>query len=316
MLDGIRFGLHCVRHVARVAGMHGQREALCVRFLRDRREEGSVEAVEHTRGSSGFQNRLDASDAVGFERIHLLTGFLGGLGDSVELLQQCVAGGLRYLLEVFRTVAACRGEERAAGLDFRAQTFAAGHGGANLEDAVQNIPGAADRGHAAVEISREVVQQHLVRIVVLLVILLTGGLTSGKSAHCAQMHVHVDEARQNRFAGGSHDFGLQGLGIGAVPFIDAGNLAAANQDAAVFDDLAIANENTGAANQVGITTGKLAGQDFVFLNGSAMVSFPCSQNEKWQDDHAQPQLRSGTHLFIFLPAKQLERNEKADNRGD
>jgi len=35
-----------VRHIARVAGMHGQRQALCVRFLRDRREEGGVERLK------------------------------------------------------------------------------------------------------------------------------------------------------------------------------------------------------------------------------------------------------------------------------
>jgi len=64
------------------------------------------------------------------------------------------------------------------------------------------------------------------------------------------------------FAGGFHDVGFERLWIGGFAFVNGGDFAVFHEDTAQFDDLAIADEDAGVVDEVGVAASLLSSREF------------------------------------------------------
>src|ERR1700689_764972 len=113
-----------------------------------------VETIENPASSARFKNCLDAIHALLLQLIHLLPRFVAGLRNAFELFIEAGASASGNILKVFRSVAACGGKQWPASLQIRTQYLPAANRRTQLEDAIQHIADASDRGYVAVEIRR------------------------------------------------------------------------------------------------------------------------------------------------------------------
>ena len=123
------------------------------------------------------------------------------------------------------------------------------------------------------------------------------------------MHVHVDQAGQQRLASGLDRVGAQRLGVGRGTREDFGNLAVLDQHGALIDYGAIAQEQARIADQSGAAALDVAAQNLRFGDIGLGVHLPGAQDDERTQHGQQPELRGGSQLLFLLPAEQLRREQ-------
>ena len=152
MLDRGRADLHCVRHVARIAGVRGEREVLRMRFLSHRARDQQIQPIEqHPLAPTGFENCLNAIHTRGFQFAHLATGLIRGLRRAHQLRFHHLLHRPRHIANELGPVPALSGKHRTAQEQLRPQLAALRDLRAYFEGCIQAVARAARRGHAAIQ---------------------------------------------------------------------------------------------------------------------------------------------------------------------
>ncbi len=150
-----------------------------------------------------------------------------------------------------------------------------------LQHRVQRVPRAFDGGHAAKQIRREFTIESFVGVSVLL-----SGIAEGPCR--SQMHVDVDQAREQRLAGGVNGLRLQTLRIGSLAREYLSDLPVLNQHRALFDDGSIAQEQPRVANQKRAASIQVARQNLGFRDIVFYVRLPDANRQERRHHRQQP----------------------------
>src|ERR1700719_2595171 len=136
-----------------------------MRSLSDGVKPSGVQSIEDLPACAGFENRLDAVDALLLQVIDLLPGFVGGSRNTRKLFFSTGSNIGGETVEVFRAMASRSREQRATGEYLRAQSLSAVNRGAHFQNAVQSVAHASHRGHPTVKIGGQFTQHALLQIV-------------------------------------------------------------------------------------------------------------------------------------------------------
>ena len=100
------------------------------------------------------------------------------------------------------------------------------------------------------------------------------------------MHMHVDQARQDRLAGGVDRLGVELLRLGKAPLVDLGDLSALHENRARLDYFPVADKDARVLNQPGLPAPEIAREN---PRLDQIVLTPClvSAEEEEREQHHQ-----------------------------
>src|SRR5579885_1248941 len=195
VLDSVDACVKRIGYVSRAAGVANHGKSVLTRGFDDGVKQRGIEAWNKMIRPPTFEDRLDSIHSVLLERVDLLLRFIGGFGETDELLFEALLHLFRHVLDVFRAVAAWSCEHRADGEQLGSELLAGSDRCPVSKHCVGCVAHALYGRDATVEIGGKFAINELIALGVF------GGVLP-KSARRPEMDMDVDQPGEQSLSGG------------------------------------------------------------------------------------------------------------------